>query len=87
MVEVDTAAVVVVFTVGAVEGSTVGAAECARVVETVLVAGLFLLLPLALGPGEALLLLVRVLVTALPDVQEIIFRGPVAAISQTGIST
>jgi hypothetical protein len=82
MAEADTVAAVL--TAEAVEDSTVVVAECARVAEAVRVAGLFLLLLLGLDPEEASLLLVRALVTVLPDVQETIFRG-LAVTLQTGM--
>jgi hypothetical protein len=86
MAEAGTVEVVAVFTVAAVEGSTGVVVECGRVAEVALVAGPFRLLLQGLVPGEALLLLVRGLGTALPGGKVIIFRGLAAAILQTGMS-
>jgi hypothetical protein len=85
MAEAGTVEVVAVFTVVAVVVSTGVVVECARVAEMALVAGPFRLLLQGLVPGEALLLLVRGLVTALPVGKEIIFRALAGVTLQTGM--
>ena len=86
MVEAGTVEVVAAFMVAAGAVSTGVVAECGRVAAGGPVEGLFLPLLLGLVPGEALLLLVHGLGTALPDVREIIFHDLAAAILQTGMS-